>query len=157
MSSPQSLANTLARTSFFSGLDEDELLTLAAHARSTHYEQGQSILTQGQPAEAFYLIIEGRVAVEVPTPEDALAVQELGPGDILGVSWMVPPYYWRFSAHAVTDVNAIRFDGRELRIDAGLDRKLHDDLLTRMVNVMAQRLQAARMQMVELHRTIRAK
>lgn len=154
MSSPQSLASTLAATDVFSGLDEDELLTLAVHAHSAHFEAGTEILHQGQPAEEFYLIVEGRVRVEVDTPEEPITVQELGPGDVLGVSWMVPPYYWRFSAHAVDTVNAIVFDGKELRIDAGLDRKLHDDLLTRMVNVMAQRLQAARMQIVELHRSL---
>lgn len=155
MSSPQSLANTLGQTRFFEGFDDDELLTLAVHARVAQYEPGETILTQGQPAEEFYLIMEGQLAVEVQTPDGALAIQELGPGEILGVSWMVPPYYWRFSAHALTAVKAIKFDGKELRIDAGLDRKLHDDLLTRMVNVMAQRLQAARMQIVELHRQLR--
>jgi CRP-like cAMP-binding protein len=154
MSSPQSLAATLAQTDFFSGMDDDELLTIAVHAHAAHFDAGTEILHQGQPAEEFFLIIEGRIEVEVETPEEPLVVQDLGPGDILGISWMLPPYYWRFSARAMEDVNAIVFDGKELRIDAGLDRKLHDDLLTRMVNVMAQRLQAARMQMVELHKQI---
>ncbi len=154
MSSPQTLAATLAQTSFFSGLDGDELLTLAMHAQSAEFAAGETILTQGQPAEEFFLIIEGHVEVDVTTPDEPLVVQELGPGELLGVSWMVPPYYWRFSARATDDVKAIKFDGKELRIDAGLDRKLHDDLLTRVVNVMAQRLQAARMQMVELHRAL---
>ena len=63
---------------------------------------GTYIFKEGDPANTFYLIREGKVAVEIFAPQrPPIMVATLSEGEILGWSWLLPPYQWKFHAHAV--------------------------------------------------------
>ncbi len=151
MSTPQSLVNQLAQVEFFAGMALPELELLARHAHAADHDTDEYLLQRGRPASGFYLITSGRVSLELDAPRGRLAVQTLGAGDVLGISWLIPPHTWQFSARAVKPVSTIFFDTAEIRQRAERDVVLHDDLMTRFMQLMAKRLHATRIQLLDLY------
>src|SRR6266498_4260953 len=97
------------------GIKPEHLKVLAACAMPAEFKQGELIFREGDPANRFYLIRSGRVELEAEVKErDRMLIQTIGPGDVLGWSWLFPPYYWRFDARAATSVKAIFFYGTRL-------------------------------------------
>ncbi len=114
------------------------------------YEPGEVIFREGEPANRFYLIQHGKVALESSRRErEPVLIQQIGPGDVLGWSWLLPPYYWHFDARAVEPTEAIFFYGTRLRQQCEDDRDLGYELLKRMTAVIIQRLQATRQQLLD--------
>jgi CRP-like cAMP-binding protein len=137
---------------FLAGMDRAQLALLADCAMATHFIQGNAILQEGEFANRFYLIESGRVVLESSAGvSDRLILETIGSGDLLGWSWMFPPYIWQFSARAVEPTTAIFFYGTILREHCENDHSLGYQLLKRMSAVMVKRLQAARRQMLALH------
>lgn len=113
------------------------------------YQPGEIIFREGDPANRFYLIERGKVALESSRPErEPVLVQYVGPGDVLGWSWLFPPYYWHFDARAAEATDAIFFYGARLREQCEEDHDLGYELLKRMSAVIIQRLQATRKQLL---------
>src|SRR4026207_418203 len=101
---------------FLKGLKPEYLRLLADSAMRTHYEAGELIFREGDPANRFYLIEQGRVSLETQGKEAPPGSgQVLGPGDVLGWSWLCPPYYWHFDARVIEPTTAIFFYGTRLR------------------------------------------
>ncbi|MFF9915494.1 cyclic nucleotide-binding domain-containing protein [Streptomyces sp. NPDC013457] len=92
---------------------KDQLLRLA---RPVRFPAETRIFSERQHADRFWVIESGRVELDknLPGPSTAL-VDTLVPGDLLGCSWMTPPYHWRFGATATTEVHALEFDGQAVR------------------------------------------
>src|SRR5262249_27614279 len=112
----ESLEGLIAGHSFFSNLKEEYVRSVTACASNLRFEAGTYICREGEPADHFYLIRQGRVAVEISAPpRKPIIVQTVSAGDVLGWSWLVPPYEWRFHARAVEPVRAIALDGKCLR------------------------------------------
>jgi CRP-like cAMP-binding protein len=136
---------------FFHDLSERQQDILAECAMQTKFRSGDIIFHQGDVANRFYLIEEGSVALEASQPGHAMIpIQTLGPGDILGWSWLFPPHVWRFSARAVEPTSAIFFHGTWLRARCEQDPGLSDELMRRMARVVVERLQATQLQLVEI-------
>jgi CRP-like cAMP-binding protein len=92
------------------------------------------------------------VAVEISTPERGpVIIQSLGEGDVLGWAWMMPPYRWHFDARAVELTRAIALDGRCLRERSESDHDLGFQLMRRAAHVMEERLQATRLQLLDVY------
>jgi CRP-like cAMP-binding protein len=109
-------------------------------------------LREGEFANRFYLIESGKVALEAGSDfGEPLVIETIGPGDLLGWSWMFPPYIWQFTARAVESTMAIFFYGTILREYCEKDHSLGYELFKRMSAVMIKRLQAARKQMLSVH------
>src|SRR5207248_509808 len=122
-----------------------------------HFKKGQIILREGELANRFYLIESGKVALESGEGfGDPVAIETIGSGDLLGWSWMFPPYVWHFTARAVEPVSALFFYGTILREYCERDNSLGYELFKRMTPVMMKRLQAARKKLlaVNARRTI---
>jgi CRP-like cAMP-binding protein len=118
------------------------------------FDGGQYLFHEGEEAEKFFLIRHGRIALEVFTPDRGpITIQTLEPGDILGWSWLVPPYQWRFDAKAIELVRAIALDGKCLRTKCETDHDLGYDLLKRFAHVIEQRLEATRLQLLDVYGT----
>ncbi len=101
---------------FLAGMNSTQLALLAECAIPVHSKKGQTILRQGELANRFYLIESGKVVLESGEGfGDAKIVEMIGPGDLLGWSWMFPPYVWHFTARAVEPTRAIFFYGTILR------------------------------------------
>ena len=134
---------------FLAGLKPKFLSALRENAMTTRYPAGQTIFRQGEPANRFYLVHHGRVALESIRPDRTIAlIQEIGPGDVLGWSWLFPPYYWHFDARALDTVEATFFYGTRLREHCEEDHELGYELLRRISGIVIQRLQAARSQLL---------
>jgi CRP/FNR family cyclic AMP-dependent transcriptional regulator len=149
MTGPSQPARTVeaavAAHAFLRGLSVDALRALAGNAMFVSYAAGEQIFRENDPANRFYLIERGRVALESRREGNGTAlIQIIGPGDVLGWSWLFPPYVWQFDARALEPVEAIFFYGTRLREQCEQDHKLGHELLKRVVAVVIQRLQSAR-------------
>ena len=139
----------LAGMEFFSGLEENFMKAISVRSELQEFARGTYILEQGENANAFYVIESGEVSIEVGAHEaEQVEVQRLGAGEVLGFSWIFPPYRWRFSARANSQVAAVRVDAVDLRMDSTLEPALGFDLMRRFASVMAVRLQATRLELI---------
>ena len=106
----------------------------------------------GEPANTFYVIRHGRVALDIHDPRrGTLVIASLGEGEVAGWSWLVPPYQWMFDARAVSPVSAVALDGACLRGKCDQDPALGYALMQRVSHVMYERLQDARMRLLDLY------
>src|SRR6266568_781248 len=97
------LARLVADHPFLQGMKPEHLAILTECAMLAEFKKGELIFREGDPANRFYLIRSGRVELESEVKErDRMLIQTIGPGDVLGWSWLFPPYYWRFDARAAT-------------------------------------------------------
>lgn len=146
---PESMSTRVALHPFLAGMNHAQLALLTDCAMAAYFEPGQTILCEGEIANRFYLIESGEVVLE--SGKDSVIVETIGAGDLLGWSWMFPPYVWRFTARAVTPTKAIFFYGTILREYCERDPSLGYELLKRMAPVMINRMQAARHRMLAIH------
>jgi CRP/FNR family cyclic AMP-dependent transcriptional regulator len=148
----ESLERILGEHPFFGGLEEPYLQLFVDCASNVRFNAGDVIFREGGEADTFYLVRHGKVALEASAPErGSVIVRTLGEGDVLGFSWMVPPYRWRFNARAMEPVRAIALDGRCLRSRSEEDHDLGYELMKRCALVMEQTLQAARLQLMDVY------
>lgn len=136
---------------FLEDLSPEHLAILAECAMPTGFEAGQVVFREGEMANRFYLILEGRMVLEAGVREQPpVAVDTIAAGEVLGWSWLFPPYTWSFSARAVEPVRAIFFYGTWLRERCVADPGFGCELMRRTAAVVIRRLQATRMQLIRL-------
>jgi CRP-like cAMP-binding protein len=137
---------------FFAGIDGKQLALLTDCAIPVHFKKGEVIFREGEIANRFYVLETGNVVLESSQKYgEPVIVDEIGAGDLLGWSWMFPPYTWQFVARAVEETDAIFFYGTVLREYCERDPALGFELLKRMSLVMNRRLQAARNEMLSVN------
>ena len=145
------MATRVALHPFLAGLNRTQLALLTDCAMATHFKKGQTILREGEFANRFYLIESGKVILESGAGlGEPLAIETIGAGDLLGWSWMFPPYVWHFTARAIEPTEAIFFYGTILREYCERDHTLGYELFKRMSAIMTKRLQAARNKMLAI-------
>lgn len=137
---------------FFAGLPAAFVELLAGCGSNVQFEAGERIFREGDPADAFYLLHDGSVALEAYEPtRGALVIQTIQAGDVLGWSWLFPPYRWHFDAHAITAVEATSFDASCLRGKCAADPALGYELVSRFAQTLIGRLQATRLQLLDVY------
>lgn len=142
----------LAEHRFFKELDESYLKLVVGCASNARFEAGEFIGREGASADHFYLIRHGQVSLQVASPSrGAMIVQTLGEGDILGWSWLVPPYRWTLDVQAVTLTRAIALDGKCLRAKCEANHDLGYELLKRFTQIMTERLETTRIQLLDIY------
>jgi CRP-like cAMP-binding protein len=147
----QTIAQYLPEHPFFTGLDTATTDLLAGCAVNIHLRADEFLFREGAPADHFYLLRHGRIAIEVRTPGPAMVLDTVDDGDVVGWSWVVPPYLWTFDGRAVTDVSAVSFDAACLRDKCQRNPVLGYDLMMRFVQLMNQRLQSARLRLIDMY------
>jgi CRP/FNR family transcriptional regulator, cyclic AMP receptor protein len=126
--------------------------TVAGCARNQVFGPGERIMREGDPADAFYVIRAGQVALETVAPgRGAVILQTLHDGELLGWSWLVPPYRTAFDARSIGTTHAIAFDGACLRGKCEADPALGYDLLKLLSGVFVERLQDTRLRLLDLY------
>jgi CRP-like cAMP-binding protein len=146
------IETTISRHPFLAGLSPHHLRLLADCAMAAHFTTGELVFKEGDPANRFYLIQKGKVALECYARQQGeTLIQLLGSGDVLGWSWLFPPYSWHFNARALEPTEAIFIYATPLREECEFDHELGYELFKRMAEVMLTRLQATRRQL--LHRS----
>jgi signal-transduction protein with cAMP-binding, CBS, and nucleotidyltransferase domain len=142
----------LKKHSFFKDLKEAYLDNIAGCASYAEFKEGDVILKEGGPAEYFYLIKDGLVAIETILGESqTLRIQTIGKNDILGWSWLIPPHRSRFNCRAVKHTSVIKFDGRCLRGKCDKDCGLGYEIIKRLASVFAERLENTRKQLLDMY------
>jgi CRP/FNR family transcriptional regulator, cyclic AMP receptor protein len=149
----KTMAELIRKHPFVAGMTEAQCATVAGCAKNAVFEPGSYIFREGQPADQFHLIRDGRVALEVYAPRRGSHVlQTLAPNDILGASWIVPPYRWTADARALDRVRTFAFDAACLRGKCDADPALGYALMKCFVPLLVQRMAAARMQAMDVYR-----
>ena len=137
---------------FFSGMGGADIALISGCARNARFKSGETIVKEGDPADEFFLIREGRVAVALPSPNGGrLTIETLDSGEVAGWSWLFPPNFWQFDLLAVASTRALLIDGRCLRGKCEEDPRLGYDLMKRFSRIMVDRLTAVRLQAIDLY------
>jgi CRP-like cAMP-binding protein len=134
---------------FLVGMCESHLRTLAPHVEHVHFPAGTTIFHEGDPAEQFYVIERGKVRLQTHAAGHPVEIQMIESGEELGWSWLFPPYCWHFDAVAHADTDAISFPAAQLRDDCEKDAGYGYSLMKQVAELLIQRLQAARMKLVQ--------
>lgn len=142
----------LAEHPFLKGLPPALLAELVGCAANVRFDPGTFVFRQGQEANNFYILRDGKVAVEVFAPQrGAITIDTLGAGEVLGWSWLIPPYHWHFDARALESTRAIALDGRCMRTKCESDHELGYELMKRFAQIIEQRLDATRWQLLDVY------
>jgi CRP/FNR family cyclic AMP-dependent transcriptional regulator len=149
----QTLTTLLEAHPFFKGMDDRFLPFFSSVATITYYEGDASIFAEGEHAAHFYLIIKGKVTLETFSAEHGvIPIETIEEGEALGWSWLFPPYRWHFSARTAEPVDLIALDAERLRAQCEADHDFGYELVQRVAHVMMQRLQATRLQLLDVYR-----
>lgn len=150
------IRDLLAAHPFFAGLAPEYLDLLVGCGRNVVFRAGGYIFRDGEAADRFYLLRAGRVALEVHAPGRApLVIQTLHEEEVLGVSWLIPPYRWNFDARAMEDTRALALDAVCLRGKCDADPVLGYALMQRFVPELVRRLQATRLRLLDVYGELR--
>jgi CRP-like cAMP-binding protein len=134
------------------GLDPAHLNLIVGCASNVRFNPGEFIFRAGQEANHFYVVRNGRVSIETFAPQrGAITIETVADGELLGWSWLIPPFEWHFDARALSLTRAIALDARCLRGKCDNDPALGYELLKRFSQVMEQRLEATRLQLLDLY------
>jgi CRP/FNR family cyclic AMP-dependent transcriptional regulator len=148
----ETLERIIAEHPFFADLDPVFINLLVGCASNVRFKKGDYIFREGDPANTFYLIREGKVAVEIFAPQhDPIMVATLEQGEILGWSWLLPPYQWKHQARAMDTVRAIALDGKCLRGKCDQNHDLGYEILKRFARIIEQRLESTRLQLLDVY------
>ena len=153
----QTMEEVLGSHPFFAGLNADAMRLIAGCASNVHFAEGEFLFEEGHEANQFWVIRRGRVAMQLESPgQGAIVTDTMDEGEVVGWSWLVPPYRFFADGRAVTPVSATALDGACLRGKCEADPELGYQLLKRVTSVMYQRLQSTRIRLVDLYGTERA-
>ncbi|RDI68325.1 cyclic nucleotide-binding domain-containing protein [Nocardia pseudobrasiliensis] len=145
-------ASDLSEFARLSALRPDELEDLARIARVVSFPAEYRLITEGDVADRCWLIRDGRILLDAHVPgRGDLVVQTLGSGDLLGWSWLVPPYRWSFGARTAEPVTAIEFDAAALSALAEADAEFGRTLTLLLFEVVLDRLQSTRARLLDLY------
>ena len=139
---------------FFAGLQDAFLSLVHTCAKNVRFEAGQYLFHEGEPADWFYLLRHGRVALQVTAPgRGAVTFQTMTEGEVVGLSWLIPPYRWTYDAKAIELTRAIAMDASCLRQKCETDHDLGYEMMKRFMPVLIRRLQATRLQILDVYGT----
>ncbi|HKI47416.1 MAG TPA: cyclic nucleotide-binding domain-containing protein [Balneolales bacterium] len=150
----ENLEKILSDHPFFKDMESEYLNLIVGCASNVRFHEDEVIFSEGEEANKFYVIREGSVALDIHDPGSGkITIDTLEDGEVLGWSWLVPPYYWRFDARAIMKTRAIALDGKCLRNKCEADHNLGYELLKRFTPIIDQRLQATRLQLLDVYGT----
>jgi CRP-like cAMP-binding protein len=150
----EDLTEVIRQHPFLADLSKVHMEVLVGCASNVHFAEGSYAIREGEIANKFYLIRTGLVALEsVVNARRRIRIQTVGPGEVLGWSWLVRPYRWHFNGLAVAEVRAIALDGECLRNKCENDHDFGYEMLSRFSRVIERRLEATRMQLLDLYTT----
>jgi CRP/FNR family cyclic AMP-dependent transcriptional regulator len=148
----ESLEPILKAHPFFMNLEERYVQLVTGCAANVRFDAGKFIFREGEEAQQFYLIRQGKVSIEIYAPNRGhITIETLEEGNILGWSWLIPPYNWHFDARVLEPVRAIALDGKCLRKKCEEDHDLGFEFLKRFSHIMEQRLSSTRLQLLDMY------
>lgn len=138
---------------FMTRLTPDQVAFVAGCGKNVRYPAGTFLAREGSPADEFFVIRQGRVAVSATAPgRGDIVLETLREGDVAGWSWIMPPYLWTFNIQALEPVLAIALDGKCLRQKCETDTHLGFVIMRALAEIMTVRLRATRLQLIDMYR-----
>ena len=148
----KTLDSAVVEAPIFAGLEPAQAEPIAGCAQNVRFRAGEFLFREGGAADSFYLLRHGRVSLETFMPSrGSFSIETVDPGDVVGWSWLFPPYRWHFDARSLEDVAAVAFDGACLRGKAATDNELGYALLDRFARVLVDRLDATRLRLLDVY------
>jgi CRP-like cAMP-binding protein len=148
----EGLEHILREHPFFAGFAPEHSKLVAGCARNHRFDAGAYLFREGEPANEFFLIRHGRVALEIVAPgQTPIVFATLGEGEIVGAAWLVPPYRWTFDARAIELVRAIGIDAACLRGKCEADHHLGYEMMKRFLPVFVKRLHSTQLQILDVY------
>jgi CRP/FNR family cyclic AMP-dependent transcriptional regulator len=140
----------LSTHEFFSEFSDDILEFLCDCSSKHEIKKGQILFRQGENADKFYVVLNGRISVQIPAiMGPTLEIQTLGKDHVLGWSWLISPYKWNFQTKAEEDSELLEFDGTAILARCEQEPKFGYELLKKFAALMSERLNAARHKMMD--------
>lgn len=147
------IKDLIAEHGLLADLDPRMIEVIAGCGQNVGFEDNEYILKEGGPADQFYLLRKGHVSLEMYVPGRGNVIfQTLSAGDMIGVSWLVEPYIWSFDARALENARAVAFNAKCLRDKIEQDSALGYALMKKFVPVLLSRINAARLQTLDLYK-----
>lgn len=147
-----SLEPIIAEIPFFRGLKPHHLEAITGCASNVHVDAGVYLGRAGDPADRFWIVRVGRIALELYVPgRGAVTIDTVSEGEVVGFSWLLPPYQLHFDVRALIPTRAVQFDGRCLREKCVANPELGHEILSRFSRVMADRIRAMSLQMLDVY------
>jgi CRP-like cAMP-binding protein len=147
----ETLVAVLQQHPFVEEFQPQHIEKLSALAKEVRFDRDNVIFHEGDECHDFYLIVEGRVALEIEAPGHTFRVQTLHAGDELGWSAILMGRGKHFQARALQPVQALAFDGAKLLNACREEPAFGFALMYRMVGVVSERLQATRLQVLDMY------
>jgi CRP-like cAMP-binding protein len=148
----ENLERILGEHPFLRGMSEAQMSLMVGCAKNVVFKAGEYILHEGEPANQFFFVRQGLVHIETHVPnKGTIIIRSRGEGEVLGWSWLVPPFRWHFDAKAVELTRVIALDGKCLREKCDVDHNLGYELMKRFAIVIAERLEATRLQLMDIY------
>jgi CRP-like cAMP-binding protein len=148
----ENLKKILTEHPFFAGLSDEQTELLAGCAKNVVFKTGEFLFREGEQADVFYIIRHGMAVVETFVPQKGtISIQSKAAGEVLGWSWLVPPYRSRFDARAAELTRTLALDGKCLRDKLEDDHDLGYELMKRFSLLIAQRLEATHLQLMDVY------
>jgi CRP/FNR family transcriptional regulator, cyclic AMP receptor protein len=148
----QTIEQLLAEAKAFNGMSQEHLALIAGCAQNKTFEDGSYLMREGDPADTFHVVRRGRVALEIFVPQrGAVTLETVEGGDLVGWSWLTPPFRVHMDARAVGTAHVVAFDAACLRGKADEDPVLGYELMRRFIPVIVERLQATRVRMLDVY------
>jgi len=153
----RAIEDLIAQAPVFAGLTTAQLELIAGCGHNERVDAGAFLFREGAPAERFYLIRSGTVALEVHAPgRGQLRIETLDEGEVVGWSWLFSPYRWQLDARVLEPAALVEFDGACLRGKVETDNELGYLLMRRFAAVIVERLHATRLQLLDVYGDDRA-
>jgi CRP-like cAMP-binding protein len=145
----KTVTEAITKHPFFHGMKPEHLTVFTEGAKATGFKAGDVLFREREPASQFYLIESGNIALEAHEPATGtVLVQTLGAGEVLGWSWLFPPFTWHFQARSIEPTNVIILNGAHLLVTGERDRDFGYELMKRLAQVVIRRLQATRKELL---------
>jgi len=148
----RTLEALIAEVPVFAGLTDSQIELIAGCAVNARFASGEPVQREGDAADRFYLIRQGALALELAAPgRGRLVVETLHSGEVVGWSWLFAPHRWQFDVRAAEPTGVVAFDGACLRGKCEADHELGYQLMRRFAAVLVERLQATRLQLLDVY------
>jgi CRP/FNR family transcriptional regulator, cyclic AMP receptor protein len=148
----EAIADLVLSHPFFVGIDPTIAHAMTANAEERTYDVGDMLVREGKPAEEFFLVFEGKIALEVGATENpGITVETIGRGEILGWSWLVSPHRWRFDARATKPTRVVAIHAATARYALAAHPAFGYQFLMKLLPVIAERLENTRVQLLDIH------
>lgn len=147
------LAELRKRSALLRALTNTEVGLFESAATETRIAAGDILFEEDGPADVFYIVVEGKIGLELTSPgKEPIVIQTLGPGDLVGVSWLFPPHRWSWRARAIVDSELAAFDATTIRSEMERNSDLAWEVLRVVSGEVVDRLHRTRVQLLDLYR-----